>query len=213
MEMATDNAWQGNTTQESGYRELVEYMPNGQENGPSSNFYQYRYKAILNCNVAVDRITNADIIIDEKVRRQLIAEARFLRGYFYFELVKLYGGVVLLDRLYEAEEAEGKGRSTEKEIYDYIAEDFRYAIRNLPQKSALGAAEMGHATRGAALGLHGKALVFQGKWKQASDTLGLLVREGEYDLNPRSATTSIPPTKTALNPYSRPSTLTTLPTT
>lgn len=184
MEMATDNAWQGNTTQESGYRELVEYLPNGPENGTSSNFYQYRYKGILNCNVAVDRITNADIIIDEKVRRQLIAEARFLRGYFYFELVKLYGGVVLLDRLYEAEEAEGKGRASEKEIYNYIAEDFRYAIRNLPQKSALGAAEMGHATRGAALGLHGKALVFQGKWKQASDTLGLLVREGEYDLNP-----------------------------
>lgn len=183
MEMATDNAWSGNTGQESGYRELVEYLPNGQDNGPSSNFYQYRYKGILNCNIAVDKIENADIVISEATRRQLVAEARFLRGYYYFEMVKLYGGVVLMDRLYTAEEAEGKGRSSAAEVYNYIADDLRYAIRNLPHKSNLAAADMGHATRGAALGLYGKALVYQGKWKQAADTLGLLVREGEYDLN------------------------------
>ena len=39
MEMATDNAWQGNTTQESGYRELVEYMPNGQETSIATKPY------------------------------------------------------------------------------------------------------------------------------------------------------------------------------
>lgn len=184
VEMCTDNAWMGNTTQDGDYRNLVEYMPNGQENGPSSNFYQYRYKAILNCNIAIEALADEDIMMSSSTRANLMAQARFLRGYYYFELVKLYGGMVIMDHLYTAGEAEGVGRSTQDQTYEFIAEDFRYAIRNLPQKSELAAADMGRATRGAALGLHGKALVYRGKWKQAADTLGLIVREGEYDLCP-----------------------------
>lgn len=185
MEMCTENAWMGNCTQsQDDFRSLVAYMPNGQDNGPSSNFYQYRYKAIFNTNIAIKYISEANIPMSDEIRNRLVAEARFLRGYYYFELVKVYGGVPLVTKLLTPGEAEGQGRATIEETYNFIANDFRYAIKHLPQKSAQSESEMGRATRGAALGLYGKALVYQGKWKQAADTLGLLVEEGEYDLNP-----------------------------
>ena len=65
---------------------------------PSTNFWQYRYKGILRCNIAVERISQADFS-DEEMKNRLVAEARFLRGYFYFELVKNFGGVPLIHRL------------------------------------------------------------------------------------------------------------------
>lgn len=47
--------------------------------------WQYRYKGILRCNIAVERISQADFS-DEEMKNRLVAEARFLRGYFYLNL-------------------------------------------------------------------------------------------------------------------------------
>ena len=87
-EMCSDDAWMGNTTQsQSDYISLAHYQGNGASNGPISNFWQYRYKGILRCNVAINQISQVDVA-DTQLRDQLVGEARFLRGYFYFELVR-----------------------------------------------------------------------------------------------------------------------------
>lgn len=88
-EMCSDDGWMGNTTQsQSDYISLAHYQGTGQSNGAISNFWQYRYKGILRCNVAVERISQSEFS-DEDMKNRLIGEARFLRGYFYFELKKL----------------------------------------------------------------------------------------------------------------------------
>ena len=95
-EMCSDDGWMGNTTQsQSDYISLAHYQGTGQSNGAISNFWQYRYKGILRCNVAIDRIPQATIL-NEELKNRLIAEARFLRAYFYFELVRNFGGVPLI---------------------------------------------------------------------------------------------------------------------
>lgn len=82
-EMCSDDAWMGNTTQsQSDYISLAHYQGNGASNGHISNFWQYRYKGILRCNVAIDRISNTELE-DKELQARLVAEARFLRGYFY----------------------------------------------------------------------------------------------------------------------------------
>lgn len=181
-EMCSDDGWMGNTTQsQSDYISLAHYQGTGQSNGAISNFWQYRYKGILRCNVAIERIAEAPIT-DEDLKNRLIAEARFLRGYFYFELVKNFGGVPLITGFLMPEEIQGITRASEEDSYKFIEEDFKAAAAVLPKRYP--AADMGRATRGAALGLLGKVYLYQSKWQDAHDVLKSVIDEKEYDLLP-----------------------------
>lgn len=181
-DMCSDDYWMGNCTQsQDGYIQLAHYQGTGQENGTIANFWQYRYKGILRCNVAIDRIPQANIY-DEQKKARLIAEAKFLRAYYYFELVKNFGGVPLMTGFLMPHEVSGITRASVDEVYEFIWKDLREAIDILPAKKEQAAADLGRATRGAALGLHGKTLVFREKWAAAKDTLGLLIQENEYQL-------------------------------
>ena len=63
---------------------------------------------------------------------RLTAEAKFLRAFFYFDLVKYYGKVPLIDHPVSALEANKIGRSSVTEIYALIISDLQFAITNLP---------------------------------------------------------------------------------
>ncbi len=157
-EMCSDDAWMGNTTQsQSDYISLAHYQGNGASNGPISNFWQYRYKGILRCNVGIERIADLDVE-DTDLRDRLVAEARFLRAYYYFELVRNFGGVPLITGFLMPEEIQGITRSSEEEVYAFIEQDLLDAAEVLPQRSEYDASDMGRATRGAALGLLGKLI-------------------------------------------------------
>lgn len=183
-EMCSDDAWMGNTTQsQSDYISLAHYQGNGASNGPISNFWQYRYKGILRCNVAVDRISQADLT-DTETRDRLVGEARFLRAYYYFELVRNFGGVPLITGFLLPEEVQGITRASTEEVYQFIEDDLLAAADVLPERSEYASADMGRATRGAALGLLGKVYLYQEKWQEAHDVLQTVKDSGEYDLLP-----------------------------
>lgn len=179
-EMCSDDAWMGNTTQgQSDYISLAHYQGNGASNGPISNFWQYRYKGILRCNVAIDRISNAGLE-DTELQARLVAEARFLRGYFYFELARNFGGVLLITEFKMPEEIEGITRASLEDTYKFIEEDLIAAAEVLPKRSEYADADMGRATSGAALGLLGKVYLYQEKWSEARDVLQKLIPESGY---------------------------------
>lgn len=180
-EMCSDDAWMGNTTQsQSDYISLAHYQGNGASNGPISNFWQYRYKGILRCNIAIDRIAKLDTQ-DTATRDRLVAEARFLRAFYYFELAKNFGGVPLLTGFLMPEESAGVTRASLEDVYAFIEEDLLAAAEVLPKRSS---AEVGHATSGAALGLLGKVYLYQEKWQEARDVLQTVINSGEYELLP-----------------------------
>lgn len=179
-EMCSDDAWMGNTTQsQSDYISLAHYQGNGASNGPISNFWQYRYKGILRCNVAIDRISNAELE-DKELQARLVAEARFLRGYFYFELARNFGGVPLITEFKMPEEIQGITRASLENTYKFIEEDLIAAAEVLPKRSEYADADMGRATSGAALGLLGKVYLYQEKWTEARDVLQKLIPESGY---------------------------------
>lgn len=179
-EMCSDDAWMGNTTQsQSDYISLAHYQGNGASNGPISNFWQYRYKGILRCNVAIDRISNAELE-DKELQARLVAEARFLRGYFYFELARNFGGVPLITEFKMPEEIQGITRASLEDTYKFIEEDLIAAAEVLPKRSEYADADMGRATSGAALGLLGKVYLYQEKWTEARDVLQKLIPESGY---------------------------------
>lgn len=179
-EMCSDDAWMGNTTQsQSDYISLAHYQGNGARNGPISNFWQYRYKGILRCNVAIDRISNTELE-DKELQARLVAEARFLRGYFYFELARNFGGVPLITEFKMPEEIQGITRASLENTYKFIEEDLIAAAEVLPKRSEYADADMGRATSGAALGLLGKVYLYQEKWTEARDVLQKLIPESGY---------------------------------
>lgn len=181
-DMCTDDYWMGNTTQDqSGYISLAHYQGTGQENGTIANFWQYRYKGILKCNIAIERIPQANIA-DENKKNLLIAEAKFLRGYFYFELVKNFGGVPIVKGFVMPEEISGITRASEEDVWALVEQDFKDAAAVLPNRSKQAASETGHATKGAALGMLGKAYMYQGKYAEAKTCLKQVIDSGEYQL-------------------------------
>lgn len=180
-DMTSDDCWMGNTVQESDYTSLAHFQSNGQSNGLISNFWQYRYKGILRCNIAIERIPESPIL-NETLKNRLVAEAKFLRAYYYFELVKNFGGVPLVTGFVMPDQISGITRDEAADVYKFIEDDLKAAAGVLPQRSQYGAADMGRATRGAALGMLGKAYLYQEKWEDARTTLKTVIDENEYDL-------------------------------
>lgn len=180
-DMCTDDYWMGNTGQpQEEYISLAHYQGVGQSNGSISDFWQYRYKGILRCNIALDRLP--EVNMDETQKARLIAEAKFLRGYFYLDLVKNFGGVPLVTGFVMPHEVEGITRSSVQDCYAFIEKDFSEAAADLPDRNRLSASEAGRATRGAALGFLGKAQVYNGEYAAAVKTLGDLISTNQYDL-------------------------------
>ena len=93
-DMTTDDLWDGNTTQDDGYQDITHFQPNAPANGIIQNFWGARYQGITTCNIGIERIPQASM--NETLRNQRLAEVRFLRAFFYFDLVRNFGGVPLI---------------------------------------------------------------------------------------------------------------------
>lgn len=177
-EMMTDNAWDGNTQQEDGYREVSHFYPTAPNNGILTNFWGARYQGIASCNTGIERVPGVEM--NERQKNIRLAEMRFLRAFYYFDLVKNFGGVPLITTPMAS--APGITRNSLEECYAFIEKELSDVAEILPQKSEYGAADMGRATRGAALGFLGKAQLYQGKFAEAKATLWKVIEENEYKL-------------------------------
>lgn len=112
-------------------------------------------------------------------REQIIAEARFLKSYYQFELVKWFGGIPLKgDSRFQFGDETSIPRSSKEEVYAVIEENLLLAIEDLNTD----APEIGRATKGAAQALLGKAYLYQGKYEQAATILEQVISSGNYTL-------------------------------
>jgi starch-binding outer membrane protein, SusD/RagB family len=93
--------------------------------------------------------------------KQRIAECKFLRAFYHFQLSQVFGGVVIADKIIEASDY-STPRSTLKETYDFIISDLRTAIPDLVEKSVLVSnSEVGRASKGAAEALLAKVYLYE----------------------------------------------------
>ena len=182
VDMCTDDEWMGNTTQDPGeYRDLAHYSGNTVNAGNScQNFWQYRYKGIARCNLAIEKIPSVQFN-DTTLRNRYVAEARFLRGFQYFDLVKNFGGLpIVTSALTMPTDIQGITRSSVADTYAFIEEDFKYAIAHLPKKAEYASEDLGRATSGAAKGFLAKVYLYQEKYEEAEALLQDLCCRGSY---------------------------------
>lgn len=119
-------------------------------------WWENAYYTIRNLNEFIERVSSSPLPPDVVVQR--VAEARFLRAFCYFAMVKRYGGVPLLTtvpQLDSPDELLYPKRSSEKEVYDFILEETKEIAKILPEVQ-----EVGRASRWAALALHSRAALF-----------------------------------------------------
>ena len=120
-------------------------------------------------------------------RNAMVAEVRFLRAYYHFELVKWFGALPIKN--YDAA-LQGAGtrfspgdelstaRYSVEEVYELIESDLIFAVNNLEYS----APQVGRVTKGAAEALLGKAYLYQDKFSDAATVLDNVINYGPYQL-------------------------------
>ncbi|TLX75969.1 RagB/SusD family nutrient uptake outer membrane protein [Labilibacter sediminis] len=132
------------------------------------------YNGILRCNEVISRIKSTDF----DMKDQYDGEARFLRAFTYFNLVRFWGDVPIILAPVSPEEALNIGRSDVRKVYESIENDLLKAIDQLP--SSYSGVDAGRATSGAAKALLGKVYLSQKKFADAKNILEEIL--GDYSL-------------------------------
>ena len=180
----SDDADKGSTPSDGGADVItMDNFPVLPNNGRANALWTGYYGLINKCNNTLYQIgTNTNIVASEQIKIQSQAEMKFLRGYAYFMLVRLFGKVPKIDTLYLDPAAQNNvPQSAVTEIYSFIESDLSFAAGNLPLK--WDPKFVGRATSGAAYGMLAKVYLTQGKWSQAKAAATVVMSSGQYDLS------------------------------
>jgi len=183
--IATPNFWyqldfmsDNNYCQDSwqGSREFGEWLQNSSSWAASARWTQ-DYRTIVRANTFMANMETANI--DASTKAQMIAEAKFLRAYGYSDLITFYGDVPLILKTQTLNDAY-VSRSTKSVVLDAILTDLNDASAVLPLKYS--STDVGRATKGAALTLKAKTLLYNEKWSDAAEAAKEVMNLNVYSL-------------------------------
>lgn len=177
-EIASDNTIAGgeSMTDTKGLHELDD-MSHGAVNQELRNVFRWNYAGITRVNFIMENKNK----IDFPGKEGILAQASFLRAFYYFELVKFFGDVPLVvDKRLGAVEVTTVDRAPRADVYKQIESDLNYAISKLDWMVA----EKGRISKGAALAMLGKVQLYQDKFDEAAVTFQTLIDQNMYSLIP-----------------------------
>ncbi|WP_409416892.1 RagB/SusD family nutrient uptake outer membrane protein [Flavobacterium sp. PS2] len=177
--ITSDDADKGSTPSDVGTdKDVLDALTYNSSNPSAESTFNANYDGINRCNQALAILPKLDKA-DPALRERLMGEAKFLRAFMYFTLVKCYGGVPIVDHLASIPlSAEDKAmqltRKTAVEVYAFIEKDLNDAIAVLPNKSAYSSNEKARASKGAAYALLAKVNLYQKNWQKVVDNCNLV---------------------------------------
>ena len=130
--------------------------------GQITDFWSAQYQEINLCNQVLDNISS--VAMDAGLSTRYIAEAKFIRAYSYFRLVRAFGDVPLRLNVPKDPSEYNLPRTPKADVWAAVEKDLTDAAAVLPQ--SYSGADLGRATKGAALALHAKVAMYQGNWNQ-----------------------------------------------
>lgn len=150
--------------------------------------FEANYQGISRANIALLYLPKLDKA-DAALKTRLTAEAKFLRALMYFNLVRCFGGVPIVDHVPVPSSTTDTDmtltRKSKADVYTFIQTDLLSAIDGLPEKSAYAISDLGRASKGAARALLAKVYLYQGNWQGVKDQCTLITG---YNLVPNYAT-------------------------
>ncbi len=166
-DLRSDNTYIPNPNAGANLQEVDEFKNNA-FNSISSTTWSAHYQGIQAANIVIEKI--GDVPMDENMKQRYTGEARFLRALMYFNLVRIFGDVPLvLAIINNPQEGYDYKRETTETVYNQVILDLKAAEESLPYEYT--GADIGRATRGAAMALLGKVYLTQKNWNLASQKL------------------------------------------
>ena len=184
-EIASDNTLCGgeSATDTSGYQQIDD-MIHTPVNLQLRNLWNYMFAGIKRCNYFLEFQDKTDF----DGREAMVAEVRFLRAYYHFELVKWFGGIPVKEydnallgqgKRFAPGDETSIPRYSADQVYALIESDLIFAVNNLEYS----APQVGRVTKGAAQAVLGKAYLYQDKFSESASVLQDLISNGPYQLS------------------------------
>ncbi len=153
----SDNAYSQNNN------DLIQ-IASGNANSLTSKFagdWAYYYSTIKSCNQFLANV-DQNTTLGAATLDRLKAETRFIRAFEHFNLTKWYGDVPLVTKDITQEEAKTIAKTPKAQVVEFVLNELKAILSALPSKDQLPAAENGRITKGAALALQARVLLYQG---------------------------------------------------
>lgn len=158
--MGSDDVDKGSTPTDAAFMNDFHNFTANSGEGQISDFWGGEYRTINLANQILDNVPN--ITMDATLKARYLAEAKFIRAWAYFRLVRAFGDVPLRLHVPKVATEYNIPRSPKAQVWAAIEADLTDAAAGLPPTYA--AVDVGHATKGAALALHAKVAMYQSKW-------------------------------------------------
>lgn len=149
------------------------------------------FYTVRSCNDAIDLVPDIEDMEDTERQAEIVAEARFLRATMYFYMVRLWGGMPIIEEAQTLSDDLYPVRASIAETYDFIIEDLQAASEVLKHRSeCINDGLIGHATKEAAMGtlakvyitMAGEPLADDSHLAEAKDLLDQIIASGEQEL-------------------------------
>ncbi|MDO8967075.1 RagB/SusD family nutrient uptake outer membrane protein [Algoriphagus sp.] len=191
--IASDDAYKGTDAGDQPEQSFIEAYDFQAFNGHIRNKWRGLYKGVARANDAINTLKKVERINDA-TRTRIIAEARFLRGFFHMEARKMWRRPPYIsDEVFNIDDVESTKVPNDVEIWPFIEADLKAAMDNLPETQA----QVGRPTKWAAMAMLAKAKMYQGwdasgnanaaKLTEAKALLDQIVNSGRYRLVDRYA--------------------------
>ena len=172
-----DEYWQGQNSRSATLDAYLEYIFDANDAYIAAH-YQNLYSIIGKCNLVVDKVKG-----DTRFQKQVIAEAKTLRAWMYFELTTLWGNPPLVDHVMSASD-DAPTNADPAVLWKFMEDNLTEAISSgaLTEKAGLGDRSNYRITKQYAQALLGKVYLWQGKNAEAAAVLEEVIESKLYDL-------------------------------
>ncbi|WP_143306535.1 RagB/SusD family nutrient uptake outer membrane protein [Chitinophaga vietnamensis] len=177
-EIMSDNAFGGTGNSDGfGYQMIDEFdkLRSPSDQGLYSDNWNAYYKAIYRANMLLTHLDQVDWKGSENLRPVYESEARFIRAYLYFDMVRLWGNVPLLAK----PTTDNVPQASPDSVYKLIATDLTFAVNNLPavNYTSQPAATHGRVTKWAAEALMGRVFLYYTGYYNKTDLVGTVSKQ------------------------------------
>jgi len=180
-DLVSDDADKGSTATDASFLLELDNLTHNAVNIAPFTVWDGYFQGVHRANVAIERVPT--IPMDEALKARLMGEAKFLRAYYYFNLVRWFGGVPLNTKPLAPSEFK-QPRATKEAVYAQIIQDLQEAAAALPEKDDYAPADVGRMTKGAANGMLAKVYLTIGDFAKAEAAALTVINSGKYTLYP-----------------------------
>lgn len=151
------------------------------------DYYKRGYQFIRRCNIFLSEIDGSAVPAANQAA--LTAQVKFIRAFVYSNLLWRYGGMPIVEEIYDLSDRDKVSRNTYQEVLDYIVKDLNEALPALPDRYAPTNTNFGRATKHAALALKSRLYLYaasalnntsneKAKWQLAADAAKAVIDLG-----------------------------------